>query len=186
MTEDLEMKLLDAGNLYLIEPVSDSTSARLLKQMDYLLSLKMTEARLYINSQGGEVSDAISIIDKILSCEKNGLTITGIGIGEAFSSAAIILGMCPNRLISQNSSMTLHYVTVEIPSDYADNQGKYMNFTNESYNSLILKLAIRCGYTSKRKTEQFALNVKNSWYMSAQEAVKAGIVDGIWDSNEEE
>lgn len=186
MTEDLEMKLLDAGNLYLVEPVSDMTSLRLLKQMDYLLSLKMTEAKLYINSQGGEVSDAIAIIDKILYCEKNGLTITGIGIGEAFSSAAIILGMCPHRLISENSSMTLHYVTVEIPSDYADNQSKYMNFTNDSYNALILKLAARCGYSSKRKIDQFTLNVKNSWYLLADQAVKAGIVDGIWNSNEEE
>lgn len=185
MTDDLEMKLLDSGNLYLVEPISDNTSARLLKQMDYLLSLKMTEARLYINSQGGEVSDAIAIIDKIWSCEKNGLTITGIGIGEAFSSAAIILGMCPHRLISENSSMTLHYVTVEIPSDYADNQGRYVDFTNASYNSLMLKLAIKCGYTSKKAIDKFLTNVKQSWYMNASEAVKSKIVDGIWGMDDE-
>lgn len=185
MTEDIEQKLLDAGNLYLIEPISDSTSARLLKQMDYLLSLKMAEAKLYINSSGGETSDAVAIIDKILSCEKHGLTITGIGVGEAFSSAAIILGMCPNRLISENSSMTLHYVSVEIPPDYADQQARYMAFSDSEYHNLILKLAHKCGYTSKRAIEKFLDNVKKSWYLPASEAVKSKIVDGIWGMDDE-
>ncbi len=180
MNEDLELKLLESGKLYLIEEITNQTSSRLLKEMDYLLSLKLESALLYINSEGGETSDARAIIDKILSCEKNGLTITGIGLGEAFSSAAIILGMCPYRLISDNSSLTLHHMSIEVPPDYSDQQSRYTQFFDLEYNNLIIKLANRCDYKSKRAVEKFITNVKQSWYLNSKEAVRAKLVDGIW------
>lgn len=182
MNEDMELELLKLGNVYLIEEdLAWSTCAKILGQLDYLASLKKDKISLFINCEGGEFAIALAIIDKILWLEQQGIIVTGIGIGEICSCAALILAMCPVRLISPNSSILLHWLSIITPEEYSDQQTRFTGFYNLNYEKLIIKLAHRCGCSSKKSIEKFVNNVKNSWYLTANEAVDADIVDGLYE-----
>lgn len=63
------------------------------------------ELDIVINSPGGRLDSAISIINAIRFTEGN---VTGIIDNQAHSAASMILLSCPNIFVAPNSSMMLH------------------------------------------------------------------------------
>ncbi len=133
---------------------------------------------LIINSRGGEVSSALSIIDtmKGISTQINTMV-----LGSACSSAAIIALSGEKRYISKNSFLLFHNVSYYSAGTLEDHQGQYKEAEKQAekiYN-IIEK---ECG--SKVKNHIKENSYKNDFTIEAKDTVDLGICHKVIVDNE--
>ena len=90
--------------LYLDEHIQEPPYYRNVLNRIHTMS-QQDELDIVINSPGGRLDSAISIINAIRFTEAN---VTGIIDNQAHSAASLILLSCPNIFVAPNSSMMLH------------------------------------------------------------------------------
>lgn len=73
---------------------------------------------VYINSTGGDVSQAFAIYDEIRQLKKN--HVTTVAIGECYSGAAIILQAGDRRKATENADIMVHKGSYGLPDEFAD------------------------------------------------------------------
>jgi ATP-dependent Clp protease protease subunit len=128
---------------------------------------------LYINSPGGSVYEGLAIYDtmQFIKCD-----VSTVGIGMQASMGAFLLsaGAKGKRLILPNSAVMIHQ-----PS--AGTRGKVTDMEIDLKQSILLKkrlheiLANNTGKTRK----QIDIDADRDYWMTADEAVKYGIVDKV-------
>ena len=136
------------------------------------------EIYLYINSPGGSITDGMGIVDTMnyISCP-----VSTICVGMAASMGAVLLasGEKGKRFATPNSEILIHQPligggglsgqTTEIKI-HADHMVK----TREKLNKLLSDRTGQSLETIQRDTER-------DNYMTAEEALKYGLIDGIMD-----
>ena len=140
-----------------------------------MFSLKKEPVYLYINSQGGCLSSGYAIIDQMLACRCPIYTIVR---GQAHSMGAMIaaFGTKGYRYSTPNSSIMLHSVVIQTPPESIDRHTRMINYAKEDYLRKVTNLAKRLKLTAKQLTE---LMNQTEW-MSPKQAIKVGLIDGIW------
>lgn len=130
---------------------------------------------MYISSPGGHLIDGYAIIDQM---QLSPFPIYTIVRGQAHSMAAIIAayGTRKCRFITPRSSVMLHSILFDLSMNSIEQQQKAFQYVRNDYETLIIDLANRIHLTPKKLT---ALMKETHW-MDAREAIKVGIVDGIW------
>ena len=126
---------------------------------------------LHINSQGGELDAAISIVDTIL---KSRVDIISIIEGIACSAATLISVVCKKRIICKNASMMIH----QLSSGF---WGK-MNELEDEYKNLLSSMkTITNIYNihTKIDSEKLSKVLKKDINWSATKCLKYGLVDSI-------
>lgn len=166
--------LLRTRRIWIAGVINESTATHVCSYLQ-MFSLLDDPIYLYINSPGGCVSSGYAIIDQIQACKCPIYTIVR---GQAYSMSAIIaaFGSKGRRYISQNSSMMLHSVVVQSPADTIDRHVSMMNFAQDDYTRKVKALARRTKVTPK----QLLAAMNETKWMSSQQAIKMGLVDGIW------
>ena len=86
-----------------------------------------TPIYLHINSYGGSVFDALSIIDTIQNCN---VPVYSIIEGCAASAATLISVVCNKRYITKNSYMLIHELRSGIWGKYSEIEEEYENLTS--------------------------------------------------------
>ncbi|MBR5904424.1 MAG: ATP-dependent Clp protease proteolytic subunit [Alphaproteobacteria bacterium] len=128
---------------------------------------------LYINTPGGDVNAGWAIMDTMQYIKPN---VSTIGMGLVASMGAVLLaaGAKGKRFVLPNTEIMIHQ-----PS--AGTQGKvtdmeiYMNETQRVKKVLTKQMA---EFTGKKEKEVFDAMERDNW-MSAEEAKKFGLIDGI-------
>ncbi len=174
---DIFSRLLKDRIIYLGEDVNATTSSLIVAQMLFLESEDPDkEIFFYINSPGGSITDGMAIVDTMnyIKCP-----VSTVCVGMAASMGAVLLtaGEKGKRFAMPNSEILIHQPligggglqgqTTEIKI-HAD----HMVRTREKLNRF---LSERTG----KPIEQIEKDTERDHYMTAQEALEYGLIDGI-------
>lgn len=176
---DIFSRLLKDRIIFLAEDVNSASASLVVAQLLFLESEDPDkEISLYINSPGGSITDGMAIVDTInyIKCP-----VSTICVGMAASMGAVLLasGAKGKRFATPNAEILIHQPligggglsgqTTEIKI-HAD----HMVRTREKLNKLLSDRTGQSLETIERDTER-------DNYMTAQEALKYGLIDGILD-----
>ena len=178
---DIFSRLLKDRIIFLSEDVNHASASLVVAQLLFLESEDPDrEIYLYINSPGGSITDGMAIVDTInyIKCP-----VTTICVGLAASMGAVLLasGTKGKRYATPNAEILIHQPliggnggglsgqTTEIKI-HADHMVK----TREKLNRLLSERTGQDLATIERDTER-------DNYMTAEEALKYGLIDGIMD-----
>ncbi|MBQ3408836.1 MAG: ATP-dependent Clp protease proteolytic subunit [Clostridia bacterium] len=176
---DIFSRLLKDRIIFLGEDVNSTSAGLVIAQLLFLESEDPEkEIFLYINSPGGSISDGMGIVDTMnyIKCP-----VSTICVGMAASMGAVLLasGEKGKRFATPNSEILIHQPligggglsgqTTEIKI-HADHMVK----TRDKLNKL---LSDRTG----QSLETIQKDTERDNYMTAEEALKYGLIDGILD-----
>ena len=173
---DIFSRLLKDRIIFLSEDVNNVSASLVVAQLLFLESEDPDkDISLYINSPGGSITDGMAIVDTInyIKCP-----VSTICVGMAASMGAVLLasGEKGRRFATPNSEILIHQPlisgglsgqTTEIKI-HAD----HMVRTREKLNKLLSERTGQSLETIEKDTER-------DNYMSAEEALKYGLIDGI-------
>ena len=176
---DIFSRLLKDRIIFLSEEVNSATASLVIAQLLFLESEDPDkEISFYINSPGGSISDGMAIVDTINYIKS---PVSTICVGMAASMGAVLLasGAKGKRFATPNSEILIHQPliaggglsgqTTEIKI-HADHMVK----TREKLNKLLSERTGQSLETIEKDTER-------DNYMTAEEALKYGLIDGILD-----
>lgn len=126
---------------------------------------------LYINSEGGEVSSALAIVDYILNCR---VPIYTVIEGEACSAATLISIVGDRRFMTQNSHMLIHQVRGGLWGRMNECEDEMKNI--KTFNNKLIKLYKKYTDITEEKLEKI-LKKDISW--SSKTCLKLGLIDEI-------
>jgi ATP-dependent Clp protease, protease subunit len=130
---------------------------------------------IYINSPGGSVSDGLFTIYDTMQYIK--APIKTVCMGEACSAGAVLLtaGTKGMRLAFENSTIMIHELQISGMSGTASEIEREGERVKRLNNKILQTVAIHSG----QSLEKVKADVKHDFYLTAQEAVAYGLIDGI-------
>jgi ATP-dependent Clp protease protease subunit len=139
------------------------------------------DSYIYINSDGGRISDLDAILDTFTKVRNSGMKIHTIvtGIGASCGSILSLNGDKGLRQVGSNAEIYTH------STQYMEWGGE-----NEFEEALALikaendKFAVMLSENANFTIEEAREFIKESTSMNAKDAIKNGICDSIWDSKE--
>ena len=172
---DIFSRLLNDRIIMLNEPVSSESASLIVAQMLFLESSDCKDIQFYINSPGGSVNDAFSIVDTMNYIRSD---VSTICLGMAASAASLLLasGAKGKRFALQNSEIMIHQ-----PSISGGLQGQatdikirsdWMDKTKAKLNELYSRL-------TGQPFKKIERDMDRDYFMSAADAKNYGIIDGI-------
>ena len=165
--------------IYLTGEVNEENARRIQIQIEYLAEKEKGKMiTLYINSPGGEVDEGMLLYDMIKNC---GCPVRTIACGRAYSMGGFLLsaGTKGLRYAMPHTRIMLHQ-----PS--AGTQGRISDMEVNLENMIRIKkelTAILSENTGKSLREVELATEKDFW-MSPEEAVEFGLIDGVWKGEE--
>ena len=130
---------------------------------------------LHINSYGGCLFSAFSVIDTI---KNSRVPIVSIVEGNAASAATMMSMVCKKRYITQNSFMLIHQLSSASSGNFEALKDDFLNDTK------LMELIYKLYRENTTMSEKEIKNVlKRDIWWTSEECIKAGLVDGLWDSN---
>lgn len=171
---DIYSRLLKERIIFLGTPVDEHTANLIVAQLLFLEAEDpKKDIKLYINSPGGSVYDALAIYDtmQFVKCD-----IETVGIGVQASAAAILLssGTKGKRYLLPNSTVMIHQ-----PS--SGTSGKVTDQEIDLKESLRVKALIEeimVNNTGQKRAKIHEDMERDRW-MTAEEAMKYGIADKV-------
>ncbi len=171
---DIYSRLLKDRIIFLGSDVNEHTANLIVAQMLFLESEDpKKDIKLYINSPGGSVYDALAIYDtmQFVKCD-----IETVGIGVQASAAAFLLssGTKGKRFLLNNSTVMVHQ-----PS--SGTRGKVTDQEIDLRESLRIKKLLEeiMAKNTGQKVSQIHDDMERDRWMTAEEAKKYGIVDKV-------
>jgi ATP-dependent Clp protease protease subunit len=156
--------------LVLNKTLSDLTRQLLIAQITFDLQEK-PHIKLHINSDGGEVFGALSIVDRIQSSK---VPIHSYAEGLVASASTLISVSCHKRYIRRNTILLIHQVRSWF-------EGTYEDFNDEKQNMDLIMKIVKDIYLKHTKFTEEELNtlLKRDIYLNAEDAIKYGLADEI-------
>ncbi len=171
----IDGQIVDAATkAYLDEWYDNQPSVSFKSFRDQILNSGLKNIRITINSQGGQVADAMAMHDFIKKLENDGYKIETIGMGLVCSAATYILSAAKDSKISPNSWYMIHAVsggasgTVEDIENYATT----LRLFNDSIRDFYVNLT---GKTEEQIKDWMS---RDTWFTGTQ-AVENGFVKAL-------
>lgn len=127
--------------------------------------------KLYINSEGGELASALSIVDFIIRSE---VPIHTIIEGEAASAATLISVVGHRRFITKNSHMLIHQVRGGMWGKMAEFEEEILNM--KMYSDKLIQIYKKTTHLSEEKLTKI---LKKDILWDSKKCLKYGLVDAI-------
>ncbi len=177
----LDDMLLDNRIVFLIGEISYQRATEVIMKLLYLDNLKRdSEISLYINSPGGSVDDTMAVYDTICFVSSPVATYC---IGRAQSGAAVILaaGTKGKRHALPHAKVMLHQPWGGLSGQAADIkiQAEEILRAKAMINEILAK-------HTGQPIEKIAVETERDRYMTAEEALKYGLIDEVLKETEEQ
>ena len=171
---DIFSRLLHDRIVMLSEDVNSTTASLVVAQLLFLESEDPNkDINLYINSPGGVVTSGMAIYDTMnyIKCD-----VSTICIGMAASMGAFLLagGTKGKRFALPNAEIMIHQ-----PSGGAQGQATDINIVAEQILKTKRKLNEILAANTGQPLEVIERDTERDNYMTAQEAVKYGLIDRV-------
>jgi ATP-dependent Clp protease protease subunit len=178
---DIYSRLLKDGVIFLGSAIDDNVANVIIAQLLFLeADDPEKDVSIYINSPGGVISSGMAIYDTMRFIKNDVVTIC---IGQAASMAAILLaaGTKGKRFALPNSKVIIHQPLGGFEGQATDIliQADEMRKVKEKV------IEILAGHTGQ-KTDKIAMDIERDYIMSADEALKYGIIDSVINDRKKE
>lgn len=171
---DIFSRLLKERIVFLGEEVNDTTASLIVAQLLFLESEDPgKDINFYINSPGGSVTAGMAIYDTMnyIKCD-----VSTICIGMAASMGAFLLagGTKGKRYALPNAEVMIHQ-----PSGGARGQATDIKIVADNIMRTKRKINEILAANTGKPLEVIEVDTERDFYMSAEDAQKYGIIDGI-------
>ena len=176
------VSVIDNNELYFYNDVNVESALVINKTLSdlarQLLIAKITfdlqetpHIKLHINSDGGEVFGALSIVDRIQASK---VPVHSYAEGLVASASTLISVSCHKRYIRKNTILLIHQVRSWF-------EGTYEDFNYEKQNMDLIMKVVKGIYLKHTKFTEDELNtlLKRDLYLNAEDAIKYGLADEI-------
>lgn len=174
---DIFSRLLKDRIIFLGDDVNEHTANLVVAQMLFLENQDMNkDIILYINSPGGSVYDALAIYDTMQFVKSD---IQTVGIGVQASAAAFLLSSG-----TKGKRFLLPHATVMIHQPSSGTRGKVTDQEIDLREALRVKKLMESimARNTGQKVEKIHEDMERDFWLTADEAVKYGLVDKVIDS----
>ena len=178
---DIFSRLLKDRIIFLGEDVNPTSASLIIAQLLFLESEDPDkEIFLYINSPGGSITDGMGIVDTMnyIKCPVSTIC---VGLAASFGAVLLANGEKGKRFATPNSEILIHQPLIGGQGGGISGQATeikihadHMIRTREKLNKLLSEKTGQSIETIERDTER-------AHYMTAQEALEYGLIDGIMD-----
>ena len=178
---DIFSRLLKDRIIFLGEDVNPTSASLVIAQLLFLESEDPDkEIYLYINSPGGSITDGMGIVDT-MNYIKCPVTTICVGLAASFGAVLLANGEKGKRFATPNSEILIHQPLIGGQGGGISGQATeikihadHMIRTREKLNRLLSE-------KTGQPIEQIEKDTERDHYMSAQEALEYGLIDGIMD-----
>ena len=178
---DIFSRLLKDRIIFLGEDVNPTSASLIIAQLLFLESEDPDkEIFLYINSPGGSITDGMGIVDT-MNYIKCPVTTICVGLAASFGAVLLANGEKGKRFATPNSEILIHQPLIGGQGGGISGQATeikihadHMIRTREKLNKLLSE-------KTGQPIEQIEKDTERDHYMSAQEALEYGLIDGIMD-----
>ena len=178
---DIFSRLLKDRIIFLGEDVNATSASLVIAQLLFLESEDPDkEIFLYINSPGGSITDGMGIVDT-MNYIKCPVTTICVGLAASFGAVLLANGEKGKRFATPNSEILIHQPLIGGQGGGISGQATeikihadHMIRTREKLNKLLSEKTGQPIEVIERDTER-------DHYMTAQEALEYGLIDGIMD-----
>jgi len=178
---DIYSRLLKDGVIFLGSAIDDNVANVIIAQLLFLeADDPEKDVSLYINSPGGVISSGMAIYDTMRFIKNDVVTIC---IGQAASMAAILLaaGTKGKRFALPNSKVVIHQ-----PLGGFEGQATDILIQAEEIRKVKEKVIEILAGHSGQKIDKIAADIERDFIMSAEEALKYGIIDSVINDRKKE
>ncbi len=177
---DIYSRLLKDRVIFLVGPVNDASANLVVAQLLFLESENPDkDIFLYINSPGGSVTAGMAIYDTMQFIKPD---VSTLCIGQAASMGSFLLaaGTPGKRVCLPNSRVMIHQPMGGFQGQASDIEihAKEILYLRQRLNQMLAKHTGQPIKTIEKDTDR-------DNFMSAEEAVKYGLVDKVLDSRSE-
>ncbi len=174
---DIFSRLLSDRIIFLGEEVSDASASLIIAQLLFLEAAEPDkDIQLYINSPGGSISAGLAIYDTMQYIKCDVSTIC-MGLAASFGAFLLAGGTKGKRIALPNAEIMIHQPAIggKGVSGQATDIQIMSDHIQKSKDRLNRILAENTGKT----VEKIRLDTERDNYMSAEEALKYGLIDKI-------
>ena len=176
---DIYSRLLKERVVFLVGPVTEITAILIVAQLLFLESENPDkDIFFYINSPGGSVSAGLAIYDTMQFIKPD---VSTLCVGQAASMGALLLaaGDKEKRFVLPNSRVMIHQPMGGFSGQASDVEihAKEILYLRQRLNEILAKHA---GQT----VDKIARDTDRDNFLSAEDAVKYGLVDKVLTSRE--
>ncbi len=171
---DIYSRLLKDGIIFVGSPIDDNVANVIIAQLLFLeADDPEKDISLYINSPGGVISAGMAIYDTMRFIKNDIVTIC---IGQASSMAAVLLtaGAKGKRFALPNSKVLLHQ-----PMGGFEGQATDVLIHAEEIRKVKERLIDILTFHTGVKKDKIAADIERDFIMTAEEALKYGIIDQV-------
>lgn len=170
---DLYSRLLNDRIIFIDGEITDALANIVVGELLYLNSISSEDINIYINSPGGSVTAGFAIYDTMNYVDA---PINTICVGICASMAAFLLssGTKGKRYALANSEVMIHQ-----PIGGCSGQATEIKIAAERIIKLKKKLNKILASNTNKKVSTIEIDTERDNYMSANEALKYGLVDKI-------
>ena len=175
---DIYSRLLKDRIIMVSGPIEDEMANSIVAQLLFLDAQDSTkDIYMYINSPGGVVTSGMAIYDTMNFIKSDVQTIV-IGMAASMASVLVSSGAKGKRFGLPHSTVMIHQ-----PSGGAQGQQTEIQIAAEEILKTRKMINEILAKNSGQTVEKVQEDTERDNYMSAQEAVDYGLLDGIMDSN---
>ncbi len=173
---DLYSRMLKDRIVFLSGEINDTTANIVVSELLYLDNQSNEDIYLYINSPGGSITSGMSIYDTMNFVKSKVIT---IGLGMCASMAAFLLSSGNERFALPNTEIMIHQ-----PIGGAQGQATDIKIAAERIIKLKEKLNKILAKNTKQNLTKIMEDTERDNFLSADEALKYGLIDKIIKKNE--
>ena len=172
---DIYSRLLKDRIVFLSGEIDDDTANLVVAQMLFLeMENPDADISLYINSPGGSVTAGMAIYDTMNYIKCNVRTVV-IGMAASMGAFLLMAGEKGKRLALPNSEIMIHQ-----PLGGAQGQATDVAIRAEWLLKTKEKMTRMMAEMSGQDIEKVKQDVERDYFMSAEEALRYGIIDEIY------
>lgn len=153
---------------------NDTTSISFRTIRNTIIQNNPSIVNIYINSPGGNVTEAMATHDFIVELQNKGVVVNGYGYGIIASSSTYILSACKNSYISKNSFYMIHDLSGGVWGTIKDIKNYYE--TMVTFDSLVKDFYTNLTGQSKEQITQW---MDSETFFNGTDAVKYGFVKNL-------
>lgn len=176
---DIFSRLLSDRIIFLGEEVSDVSASLVIAQMLFLEAQDPEkDIQLYINSPGGSVTAGFAIYDTMQYIKCDVSTIC-IGLAASFGAFLLAGGAKGKRIALPNAEIMIHQPAIH--GNGVQGQATDIKIVSDHMQKSKQRLNRILSENTGKTIEEIAIATERDNYMSAEEALKFGLIDKIID-----
>ena len=178
---DIYSRLLKERIIFLGDEVNDVTASLVVAQLLFLESEDMDkDIHLYINSPGGSITDGMAIVDTMnyISCPVSTIC---VGLAASFGAVLLANGEKGKRFATPNSEILIHQPLIGGQGGGISGQATEIKIYSDHMMKTREKLNKLLSEKTGQPIERINQDTERDHYMTAEEALEYGLIDGIMD-----